>query len=235
MVRAAPGQSGIIDEFPCEPLNERKAHQEHEKSHAWRQKSPGLTWRKYRRTVDGKQGRVFVIDYIKNAHASEGKRKVGTREIWDVEGLRRLYEHPLPNADPVLRLIHVQNAEWATDWLIKKFNITKETVVGMDFGKYVRFKEPQRRGGRPLPRARTWATVHDPWRNINKTAFGVDYLKPYRVTDPTIQKMSDQRDKMMELNHYDEETDTPVYGWDVFPQRLVRHLHVNVLVLLISL
>ena len=44
--------------------------------------------------------------------------------------------------------MHCQNADWATRFLLHKFNITaQDSLVGTDFGKYVKYKRPERRGG----------------------------------------------------------------------------------------
>ena len=68
---------------------------------------------------------------------------------------------------------------------------------------------------------KTWKTTHDPWRGISRTSFGLDYLKQYKCLDYRDRSEEDARDKIFELNHYDDE-DEPRYGFDVFSQRLVR-------------
>ena len=116
-------------------------------------------------------------------------------------------------------MIHCQNADWAIHFLLRKFNINaRNELVGTDFGKYVKYKRPERRGGRPFLSGKSWKTTHDPWRGISRTSFGLDYLKHYECPKARTVKV-DQKDKMFELNYYDDE-DQPQYGWDVFVQRL---------------
>jgi len=116
-------------------------------------------------------------------------------------------------------VIHCQNADWATQFLLHKFNITaQDDLVGTDFGKYVKYKRPERRGGKPFTRGQSWKTTPDPWRGISRTSFGLDYLKYYECSKSNLQKR-DEKDKMFELNHYNDQ-DQPIYGWDVFVQRL---------------
>ena len=67
---------------------------------------------------------------------------------------------------------------------------------------------------------KTWKTTHDPWRGISRTSFGLDYLKQYKSLDYRDRTEEDTRDKIFELNHYDDEDD-PKYGFDVFTQRIV--------------
>ena len=92
--------------------------------------------------------------------------------------------------------------------------------MGTDFGNYVKYKRPKRRGGKPILNARSWPTTHDPWRGISRTAFTLDYIKTYPVvheadgSDPKAVE-----DKMLEMNSYDE-NDNPKYGHDVYVQRL---------------
>lgn len=123
-------------------------------------------------------------------------------------------------AEAVLRVLHCQNADWATRFLLHKYNIsTRDDLVGTDFGKYVKYKRPERRGGKPFMSGKSWKTTHDPWRGISRTSFGIDYLRKYPRPTSRTEKERDIRDKLFELNHYDEE-DLPRYGFDVYVQRL---------------
>ena len=80
--------------------------------------------------------------------------------------------------------------------------------MGTDFGRYVKYKRPESRGGKPLLISKAWKTTRDPWRGISRTSFGLDYLKSYPAKD---QVLVDMNGKMMELNQYDDE-DNPTYG-----------------------
>lgn len=104
-----------------------------------------------------------------------------------------------------------------------KFNIdARDDLVGTDFGKWVKYKRPERRGGKPFLNGKTWKTTHDPWRAISRTSFGLDYLKTYKCPDYHDRSNEDVKEKMFELNYYDEE-DNPKYGYDIFVQRLVSY------------
>ncbi|KAL8631978.1 hypothetical protein Q9189_002242 [Teloschistes chrysophthalmus] len=191
-------------------------------SKSWQQRprSPGLKWHKKYDTPDSrKTSRVLVIDYVKKEHSKEGMRKVATQEVDSVQGLRKIYTNPERGSEAVLRVFHVQNAPWATHFLVRKFNISaRDDLVGTDFGHYVKTRQRERRG-KPLLTGRSWKTTHDPWRAINRTSFGLDYLKPYKVRNPELQDRRDPTGKMMELSCYDED-DNPTYGYDVYAQRL---------------
>ena len=194
---------------------------------AWkgRPRSPGLRWYKdYNSPESLKNGRVLVVDYVKKDHSKEGMRKVTAQEISSVDGLRKLYASPDRCEEAVLRVIHCQNADWATGFLLHKFNINaRDDLVGTDFGKYVKYKRPERRGGKPFLSGKSWKTIHDPWRGISRTSFGLDYLKQYQCPKiGTKPEKLDVNEKMMELNCYDED-DNPAYGFDVYVQRLVSH------------
>ncbi|KAL8802479.1 MAG: hypothetical protein Q9182_003787 [Xanthomendoza sp. 2 TL-2023] len=194
------------------------------KSWQQRPRSPGLKWHKHYQDPESKtKGRVLVIDYIKKERSKEGMRKVAAQEIDSIEGLRKIYTNPDRGSEAVLRVFHVQNASWATHFLLRKFNIsTRDDLVGTDFGYYVKNKQRERRG-KPLLTGKSWKTIHDPWRSITNTSFGLDYLKPYRVRNQDAQARRDRTGKMMELSCYDED-DNPSYGWDVYAQRLVSLL-----------
>ena len=119
-------------------------------------------------------------------------------------------------------MIHCQNADWATRFLLHKFNITsQDDLIGTDFGKWVKYKRTERRGGKPFLNGKTWQTIHDPWRGISRSSFGLDYLKHYEPLNYHDRPTEDFKERMFELNHYDDE-DNPRYGFDVNVQRLVR-------------
>ena len=134
-------------------------------SRSWPQRrlrSPSLKWHKQYETP--RTGRVLVIDYIKKDRSKEGMRKVTAQEINNIEGLRKIYTNPDHGNEAVLRVFHVQNASWATHFLLRKFNISaRDDLVGTDFGHYVQNKHRQRRG-KPLLTGKSWKTTHDPVR-----------------------------------------------------------------------
>lgn len=151
------------------------------------------------------------------------KRKVIAQELDCLDGLRLLYRDPRRGADANLRLLHVQNAPWATKFLLRKFNIDgRDDLVGSNFGRYAKFTKPERRGGKPFPNAKTWRVQHDPWRGISKTSFGFEYLKEYRVRDPSTEGRTVD-EKMMELNDYDDEGETYT-PWYFVVRLSVNHL-----------
>jgi hypothetical protein len=159
---------------------------------------------------------VLLIDYVAREHAGKGRRRIAAQEFCDIDSLHRFYHREDMSAQAALRVIHVQNASWATRFLLRKFNIdASDDLVGTTFGRWARYERPQQRGGKPVLNGKTFRTQRDPWRGISRAAFGCDYLKHYdkqSIDPPDIKPM-------MELNHYDE-TDQPCYGYDVYVQRL---------------
>jgi hypothetical protein len=117
-----------------------------------------------------------------------------------------------------MRVIHVQNADWAVPFLMRKFNISAKShgsgdgAGAADFGRYLRYKNPELRGGKPFLAGKTWKVAYDPWRGINKTSFGVDYMKSFRRSTTTGRgadggERRDRRggrDRMMQLNDFDD-------------------------------
>ena len=97
-----------------------------------RPRSPGLQWHlQYDTPESRKTGRILLIDYVKIDHTKEGMRKVATQEINSIEGLRNLYKNPERGGEAVLRVLHVQNAPWATNFLLRKFNISaNDDLIG---------------------------------------------------------------------------------------------------------
>ena len=62
--------------------------------------------------------------------------------------------------EALLRVFHVQNAPWATQYLLRKFNINnRDDLTGTDFGKFIKYKRPERRGGKPFTNGKAWKTV----------------------------------------------------------------------------
>lgn len=151
-------------------------------------------------------------------------RRVAVQEINDVHGLHKMYRHPERKDEAVLRVFHVQNADWATRFLLDKFNIEdKHDLVGRDFGKFVRRKQPERRGKKPFLTGKTWKVQHDPWRGLSKTCFGFDYLKHYPAhTVPDKPGDEDVSQKMIELSCFNEDGRVCTH---VFPPRRASLLH----------
>lgn len=220
--------NGSHDQRRSEKLEEHFFNSDHSRypfaPKPWQQRprSPGLKWHKHYDTPESrKTGRVLVIDYVKKERSKKGMRKVAAQEFDNIHDLRKIYTNPERGTEAVLRVFHVQNASWATHFLLRKFNITAgDDLVGTDFGYYVKNKHRVRRG-KPLLTGKSWKTTHDPWRGINRASFGLDYLKPYRKTlNSELPGRQDATGKMMELGCYDED-DNAAYGWDVYAQRLV--------------
>ncbi|KAF2478000.1 uncharacterized protein BDR25DRAFT_338695 [Lindgomyces ingoldianus] len=182
-----------------------------------RKPSPGIEWHTKWTKDSWRDGRVLLVDYVAREHTEGGRRKIVAQEFSDIDGLRRFYLNQDLSQQAALRVIHVQNASWATRFLLRKFNIdASDDLVGTTFGRWAKYEKPQRRGGKPLLNGKTFRTQRDPWRGISRTAFGLDYLRHYakhKVAN------SSSGMKMMELNYFDS-SDQPTYGYDVYVQRL---------------
>ena len=167
-------------------------------------------------------------------------RKVAAQEIYDLHGLQKLYRNPQRKDEAILRVYHVQNAEWATHFLLRKFNVEHPNdLVGREFGKFVRRVRPDKRGKKLFLTGKTWKVQHDPWRGLSKTCFAFDYLKNFAAgVDGVHARNSEER--FMELNSFGEDgrlillwawiwrcvrtyakdcTENPSHGFDVFGQR----------------
>ncbi|GAM43725.1 hypothetical protein TCE0_060f18769 [Talaromyces pinophilus] len=196
---------------------------------------PSLKWHKEYSDLDQEAGRVLMIDFARSDKSRSHIRKVSAQEIFHLQGLRRFYRSQ-SDPEPAMRVIHVQNADWAIPFLMRKFNIAARHPHGSgsggdgagDFGRYLRYKNPELRGGRPFLAGRTWKVAYDPWRGVNKTSFGVDYMKSFRRRSTTgggrgAESDGDRdrrgRDRMMQLNDFDD-NDEPICAHDVYVQRL---------------
>lgn len=148
---------------------------------------------------------TLLVDPLEASLDGTPRRRVEATEYSCLHDLQRLYEHGRRDPDCLLRLFHVQNAPWATRYLLKKFGIDQRSdIVGTDFANYVRQKRAERRGGRPFPTAQTWPLKQDPWRGICKTAFGFDYLGAHLITEVQEPRDSADNDKIMGLHCFDE-------------------------------
>lgn len=105
------------------------------------------------------------------------------QEFNDVDELRKFYQNEELSGQAALRVIHVQNASWATRFLLRKFNIdASDDLVGTTFGRWARYERPQRRANKPVLNGKTFRAQRDPWRGISRTSFGCDYLRHYPVS-----------------------------------------------------
>lgn len=181
-------------------------------------------------------GRVLIIDYISSDDTatsstatknSDGKRhtRIQAQEFQVLSELERFYADPRRVQDVALRVVHVQNAAWATAFLIGKFNMDhRDEMVGMPgFSRWAKYEKPRQRNGKPFPYGRTWRPQTDPWRNVSRTAFGMDYLKPYETPAPDKRGLFPAggrtvEAKLLHLNAY-EDGHSP-HGFDVSVQRV---------------
>nr|POE93565.1 hypothetical protein CFP56_19577 [Quercus suber] len=186
-------------------------------------------------------GRVLIIDYLSNDHSynvtsTPGGRRhaaVVSQEFENLALLEKFYADSRRVHQAALRVIHVQNATWATTFLQKKFNINNPNeLVGMPgFSKWVRFEKPRQRNGKPFPNGRSFSTQTDPWRSISRTAFGFDYLKTYQTAAPSRRRREPvfgERPidaKVMHLNAY-EDSRSP-HGYDASMQRMSVYIQRN--------
>ncbi|KAF2240883.1 hypothetical protein BU26DRAFT_470142 [Trematosphaeria pertusa] len=194
-----------------------------EKGHR-RHRSPNIGWHEKWTKDSWKKGRVLLVDYVAKEHSGEGRRKIVAQEFSDVDSLKRYYKNEALSQQAALRVIHVQNASWATQFFLQKFNIdATDDLVGTNFGRWAKYEKPQKRGGKPVLNGKTFRATRDPWRGISRAAFGLDYLRHYEK-----HKCQDSTNgmKMMELNHYDA-LDQPTYGFDVYVQRLSVYVQLD--------
>jgi hypothetical protein len=199
------------------------------RSSAWKhyKRSPNVGWKKRWDEHHNafRDGRVLIVDCYSRDFSDDGKRKTAAYEFADINELKEFYGTEKGKGDgQCLRVVHVQNAVWARDFLLKKFNISSKTedVVGTAFGRWVRFDKPQLRAGKPVLNAKSFRCIKDPWRGVSRTGFVVDYLKSFKpgvikgYSNPATKGF-----KLMDLNHWDQDTGTtPVHGYDVYVQRL---------------
>ena len=158
---------------------------------------------------------------------------VAAQEFQDIKDLERFYADTNRAHAAALRVIHVQNATWATRFLLRKFNIDHPSeLVGMQgFSKWARYEKPRQRNGKPFPNGRSWREQTDPWRNVSRTAFGLDYLKVYQTQPPNRRKRSSVfGDKpidaqMMHLNAWPDSRSP--HGYDVSVQRMSVYVQRN--------
>lgn len=211
-----------LDRGDTSPLlrERRRSTNGHRRKH-----SPNLEWREKWTPDTWKQGRVLLIDYVDKAHTKEGRRKIVAQEFCDIDSLRRFYRTEDLSAQAALRVIHVQNASWATRFLLRKFNIdASDDLIGTTFGRWARYEQPQQRGGKPVLNGKTFRAQRDPWRGISRAAFGCDYLKHY--ARQTVLNAPSNQKPLMELNHYNG-ADQPAYGYDVYVQRLSVYVQLS--------
>jgi Mg2+ and Co2+ transporter CorA len=173
---------------------------------------------------------VLLIDYVAREHTEEGRRKIVAQEFSDIDSLRRFYMNDKLSQQAALRVIHVQNASWATRFLLRKFNIdASDDLVGTTFGRWAKYEKPKRRGqgdkAKPWLSGKTFRAQKDPWRGISRAAFGMDYLRHYEKRK-IVETPANAGLKMMELNHFDA-LDNPAYGWDVYAQRLSVYVQLK--------
>lgn len=221
---AIPDPSGEKPNAPSQPIPNppNNGYNYRKRGSTWRKRSPGVGWKKRwdECTYPWHTGRVLIVDCYSRDHSDDGRRKTQAYEFARVNELEDFYKNgPGKREDHVLRVIHVQNAIWAREFLLQKFNINAQgdDVVGTSFGRWAKYDKPQYRAGKPVLNAKSFRTSRDPWRGVSRTGFGVDYLKSYKphvIEDDS--EVARREFKLMELNHWEGENGiVPVHGFDV--------------------
>lgn len=191
--RASFANDTTLDYLPKDaqdPIAEDHSSRNKNKPHAWhhRKRSPGVEWHTKLSKSSFNQGRVLLIDYVSKGiselffstpslhaqyvddavdHTEHGRRKIVAQEFNDLDSLRRFYSNQHLSTQAALRVIHVQSASWATQYLLRKFNIDHhDDLVGTQFGRWAKYDRPQRRAGKPVLNGKTFRTQRDPWRYV---------------------------------------------------------------------
>ncbi|KAF1986381.1 hypothetical protein K402DRAFT_431339 [Aulographum hederae CBS 113979] len=127
-----------------------------------------------------KQGRVLIIDYMVRTHGSnaqgDARYKVLARECETLDTLKKHYDTSLERQSKVLRLIHVQDAPWATRFLSEKYLGRSFEATTFNFEHLISSKTTKR-AGKTNFNGKTFQLQRDPWRGIGKIAFSFDYLR----------------------------------------------------------
>lgn len=184
---------------------------------------PGVTFRKSNigwndRHASFSNGRVLIIDYLRQADTAPSKNKIAAQELHSLKGLKTFYRDSRAD-QAALRIIHLQNAPWATEFLMQKYDIShKGSHNRDDFGSWLTYAEPELRAGKPFPKARVFTAQLQTRRALRCSGFTIDYLKHYPVARHIPQGSGSQL-KMMEMNQYDEDGN-PYHAVDIYAQRL---------------
>ena len=106
----------------------------------------------------------------------------------------------------------------------------KHLYIG--FSRWCQFHGPRQRNGKPFPSGRSWREQTDPWRNVSRTAFGLDYLKTFHTPDPNERQsrnvIGGQKPKDAHIMHLNSWADgSSPQGYDVSVQRMNVYVQRN--------
>lgn len=184
-------------------------------------------------------GRVLIIDYVTTdatlspRNADEDPNvMVQVHEFEEKSDLESFYDNDDHLNSAALRVVHVMNASWATGHLLRRYNIDHEDeTIGMKgFSKWAKYEKPRLRQGKPFPTGKSWREQTDPWRNVSRTAFGVDYVKTYKTPERSSRRhyTASQKPVRAQMMHLDAWSDsTNPAGYDVSIQRLSTYVQRN--------
>lgn len=113
--------------------------------------------------IDYKQGRDRLLE--------------NTKELGSERGLKMLYTADAMFGRAPLRLIHVQNAEWAKGFFRERFQLGSDEAVEEILFNNEEQHHPKR--SVPILQARSSGMQSKAFRSIKAAAFRWDYLRPY--------------------------------------------------------
>ena len=113
----------------------------------------------------------------------------------------------------LFRIFHVQNAPWALHFLERKFRVGRNPA-GVEFLKYARYKMEDP-GGKPYLIGKSWPLQEDSSSGTRQMYLSFDYFREYPTGDPLGANENRGAERMMELNHYDDNGEQSIGAPDI--------------------
>ena len=123
---------------------------------------------------------MLIIDYEdkEDGPVAFGDQPELTREFRNVGALKMRYSNDRYGRPP-LRLIHVQNAEWAKEYFRERFMMLPEQdITTALFDNLDADGQARPKSQKPVLRAQSSGVQRDPWRGVKRAAFRFDFLRP---------------------------------------------------------
>ena len=153
---------------------QRQKDNQHTEGHSW----DSTKWTEH----DSELGRVLIIDYEQDNTTSNSGHHTSCHEFCKKDDFKRYFLEAEKVADRLsLRLIHVQNASWAKDFLQKRFDMNSNKDIMATLSGNADYCEKTNQDARDIPlRARATPVEHNEERKINRASFECDFLKGYQ-------------------------------------------------------
>lgn len=169
---------------------------------------------------------MLIIDYVKDNSVTGKSHKVCMLETGKLTEVLS-FNDTQHEKTKSLRIIHVQNSDWARAFFADKFDmdVSEDTPGALLERSNYRERSGHRtriKGRKSTLQAKASHVYLDQWRSVKSLSFGCDCLRQYAKN---WDEVPEEEKPMLELNHYNS-SDESMPGFNVFVEPITVYMQL---------